>query len=175
MKMGKCKVCGKTTMGNYEFCMNCKPKSANPPSSGGYSTGYKGGSSRGVPPECIFKDSFYEADGYLKKEIFMDAAEKMATIFQAESMTQTSIRHLFNMLKAIEMRMKTNRDLPLGFIRENFYKFVTHTEYQTKRAVIKDVFRDFVESHSDIAVKNKNEFRGFVQYLTAIVARMKQK
>jgi CRISPR-associated protein Csm2 len=128
-----------------------------------------------VPPECIFKDSFYEADGYLKKEVFMDSAHKMSAIFQAEGMTQTSIRHLFNMLKAIEMRMKADKDLPLGLIRENFYKFVAHTEYQTKRAVIKEVFRDFIESHSDIAVKDKKEFRGFVEYLTSIVARMKQK
>ena len=173
--MGVCKKCGKPTLGTYEYCLNCKPMSSKSAPTSGYSAGYRSGSVRGLPPECIFKDSFYASDGYLKKEIFMGAAQKMSLEFQSEGMTQTSIRHLFNMIKAIEMRLKADKDLSLGFVRENFYKFVTHTEYQTNRGVLRPLFKEFIESHSDLAVKDKKEFKGFVEYLTSIVARMKQK
>lgn len=173
--MGVCKQCGKQTLGTYEYCLNCRPKSNNPAPTGSYSGGHRGGPSHGLPPECIFKDSFYASDGYLRKEIFMDAAEKMYLVFQSERITQTSIRHLFNMLKSVEMRLKADRDLPLGFVRENFFKFVTHTVYQTNRGILSPLFKEFIERHADLAVKEKKEFRGFVEYLTSIVARMKQK
>lgn len=173
--MGKCKNCGKETFGNYEYCMNCKPKSNNPGSSGVYSTA--GQRSSALPAECVFKDSFYEPDGFLKRAIFIEAAEKMAQELQRQDppMTQTSLRQLFNMVKSIDMRLKADRKLPLGFIRESFFKFVVQTEYQTKRKVVCDLFRDFVIAHEDLATKDQKEFRGFAEYLTAILARMKMK
>jgi CRISPR/Cas system CSM-associated protein Csm2 small subunit len=173
--MGKCKTCGGSTLGDYEYCLKCKPPS-NRPRQDSYQrpTGQYGGRSA-VPSDCIFKDSFYAQDGYLRREIFIEAAEKMADLLQSEGMTQTSIRHLFNMIKATEMRLKVDKNLPNGFIRENFLKFVTHTEYQFRRGVVRDLFKEFVESHKDLAVKDRKEFRGFVEYLTSIVARMKQK
>lgn len=175
VEMGKCKSCGKETFGNYEYCMNCKPKSNNPGSSGVYSTA--GQRFSALPAECVFKDSFYEPDGFLKRAIFIEAAEKMAQRLQAQNppMTQTAMRQLFNMVKSIDMGLKAKPELPIGFIRENFLKFVTQTEYQAKRGVVCELFREFVIAHEDIATKDQKEFRGFAEYMTAILARMKMK
>ncbi|RKX19780.1 MAG: hypothetical protein DRP26_02850 [Candidatus Zixiibacteriota bacterium] len=181
--MGKCKICGKQTLEGYDLCPQCgsesqKSKKENPgkyysqPRRKYYDKSYK---EPQIPDSCVFKDGFYNEDGYIKREVFIESAEQMSDILQRKRMTQASIRHLFNMIKSIEMRLKADRDLPLGFIRENFYKFVTHTEYQVKRGIIPEVFREFVDSHKDIAVRSIDEFKGFVQYLTSIVARMKQK
>ena len=79
------------------------------------------------------------------------------------------------MIKSIEMGLKADKRLPLGYVRENFLKFVTHTEYQIKRGVVPGIFGRFINAHREIAIKSKEEFMGFVQYLTSIVARMKQK
>ncbi|PKK82044.1 MAG: hypothetical protein CVT49_15780 [candidate division Zixibacteria bacterium HGW-Zixibacteria-1] len=168
--MGKCKVCGGNTLGDYEYCLKCKPST-------GRQRGYAPQSRErpGLPSHCVFKDSFYEPDGYLKREVNIEAAEAMSEILQRERMTQASIRNLFNSVNSIKMKLKTDRDLPSGFIRENFLKFVTQVEYQSKRDVIPEIFRIFVEIHTDLVVKDKKEFLGFADYLTAIVARMKQK
>ena len=168
--MGKCKICGKNTLGNYEYCLNCKPSSGRQRDYGPQSR-----ERPGLPAHCIFNDSFYAADGYLKREVNIEAAEAMSEILQRERMTQASIRNLFNVISSMKMKLKADRDLPPGFIRENFLKFVTQVEYQTKRGVIPETFRKFIEVHTDLAIKDKKEFLGFADFLTAIVARMKQK
>ena len=49
-----------------------------------------------VPKECIFT-TFYTSSGYLRREIFIEAAEKMSRLLTNERMTQSSFRSLFNM------------------------------------------------------------------------------
>lgn len=173
--MGKCKNCGKETLGGYEYCLQCARASRKPRQSSDRAHQTRRDYGPSVPAECIFGGGFYGNDGYLRKEIFMDAAEKMARILQSKRMTQASIRHLFNMVKAVEIRLKADRNLPMGFVRENFFKFVRQTDYQVGRGIIPGIFRELVDAHKDIVVKDKEEFKGFVEYLTSIVARMKQK
>lgn len=183
--MGKCKNCGKEALPGQEYCMMCKNTQSNTnPNRARHGNSSPGrgreGYSRGtddvsIPNICLFRDSFYDDDGYLKREIFLEAAEAMARLLQENSMTQTSLRHLFNEIGFIRSRIKSDRNLPLGFIRENLLKFVVHTEYQTRRNVTKECFKRFVDLHKDLAMKDKREFLGFAEYFTSIVARMKQK
>ena len=173
--MGTCKSCGKQTFGNYEYCMNCKPQGQKSSQGGGYRSRDDHRETSELPAECIFTDSFYESDGYIKGEVYTDAAEKMARLFQREYMTQTSLRHLFNAVNAIKMKLKSDRSTPQGYIRENFLKIIAHTEYQAKRGVVKEVFRKFMDTHKELAIKDRKEFLGFADYFMSIVARMKQK
>lgn len=184
--MGKCKICDGNALPGQEYCLMCRPNSPNPGSRdrepGRDSRRGPGGGpgrrsyppNRGIPDKCIFKDSFYSPDGYLKSEVNIEAAAEMARVLEQEDMTQTSIRALFNFVKSIEQRLKSQRELGQGFIRENFSKFVTQVEYQLKRGVIKQGFKSFVDAHLNLALKSEKEFEGFIAYLTAIVARMKQ-
>jgi len=128
-----------------------------------------------VPADCIFSSGFFDDDGCLRREVSIEASEEMARALGREGMTQTSIRNLFNMLNEADRRVKANPDLPLGFVREHYDKFLTQTEYQYGRGIVKKAFRDLALGHKDVAVRSKEEFRGFVDYLRAIIARMQVK
>lgn len=137
---------------------------------------HSGGGGYGSPPlprECVF-DSFYGQDGYLKKAIFLEGAQKAAEYFEREGMSQTSFRALFNMLKAVEQRMRTEK-MPQGGINEAFLRFIRHVQYQNKRGIIKEGFKKFVDEHQNVVLDNSDEFKGFVEYLASILARMKMK
>lgn len=173
--MAKCKNCGKETLLGYEYCPQCAAAHRSPIQDrhSRNRTQFRG--QGGLPESCIFKESFFDDDGYLKRDVSMEASERMARLLENEGMTQTSIRNLFNMIKNADMRLKSDPDLPLGFVREQYSKFVTQTEYQFKRGIVKKNFRDFVVAHEGMAIRNRKEFQGFVDYFAAIVARIKIK
>lgn len=180
--MSKCKVCGKDTLPGYEYCIRCNPDKGKKEKDVGYQQQRSGrGDRRGgtpydrIPDECIFRHGFYDPDGYLKREVNIESAEKMAYILQDKGISQTSVRQLFNSIKHTESMLISRPEMETGFIREKFGKFVTDVEYQSKRGVIPFLFKDFVRAHLDIAESSVKEFKGFVAYLTAIVCRMKQK
>lgn len=132
-----------------------------------------------LPPECIFRDTFYERKyDCLKKGVFIDAAETAAKVFGRE-MSQSSIRSAFQTLKVTAKRIKTEK-LDDCQVNNDFYKFVTYCEYQNRRkaagkAIVPDSFLKFVKEHTKVVESNKNEFLGFLEYLTSILARMKTK
>ncbi len=173
--MGKCKNCGKNALPGYEYCMNCKPPAGPRDSS------HSGQEQRGReqprrnPPRKTNFESFYDDDGYLRREVNIEGAEEASRAFK--EVTQSQIRQLFQMLKSAEARLKMKApDERRGFIREEYGKFVTQVEYQVGRGVIKSSeFRDFARDYYDIAASSEKEFRGFVQYITAILARMRTK
>lgn len=171
--MSQCKSCGKAALPNQDYCMMCSPKDRNPgrridPRTGQGAT--RPGAS--VPPDCIFKNTFYSDDGYLKREVSIESAEKMAQILARERMTQTSFRQLFNQLKSIEQQLHFRPSLGSGFLREKFGEFMVLVEYQVGRGVVKEVFKDLLKSHSDMVMHDPKEFFGFLKYITAILARM---
>jgi len=131
----------------------------------------------GIPAECVFT-TFLDEEGYYKRAIFLESAQKAASLFskppeKSSGMTQSSLRQLFNMLKDAERRLRIGEDF--GSARETFFRFARQVEYQTNREVTPRVFQDFVQKHIDTASKNPEEFKGFVEYLTSIMAQMKQK
>ena len=127
--------------------------------------------------------SFYGVDGFPKREIYIEAAETAARTFERaptsdrKGMTNASIRRLFNMLKQTEQRIQGERDgqQAFGLARTAFYEFTRQVEYQVRRQVVPDVFQEFVKAHLNLSTSSTKEFRGFVEYLTSIMARMRQK
>lgn len=118
--------------------------------------------------------SFYE-NGFLRKEIFLDSAAEMARLFEENKMSQGSFRSLFNLLNFVDKKISADPKLPLPYVREQLYRFVTLCEYQHKRRVIQLEFLMFVKAHLSVAEKSKEEFHGFVEYLKSIMARMRAK
>jgi len=163
----KCPKCGGFKKPEFELCFKCSQQQRG---------GGRPGGSRPeaiLPPECVFK-SFYGADGYLRPEIFIQSAEKAAKVFEEDGMTQTSFRSFFNMLKSMEQRLRAGT-VPQGEVNENFLRFVRQVEYQVKRNVIKDTFKQFVDAHRDVVLSSVKEFKGFVEYLSSILARLRTK
>lgn len=176
-----CAQCGKQFNDkgrNFTTCFECSQ--SRQAGSSSHPTGSRRGGPREhnapVPllPDCIFT-TFYE-DDHPKRAIFIEAAQKIADGLSRQNMTATSLRHLFNMLKSVANRLEAERDLDFGIARTAAFEFYRQVEYQRKRDVIKsDLFIEFVRKHLDVMTKNKQEFLGFVEYLTSVMAYMKQK
>ncbi len=80
------------------------------------------------------------------------------------------------MLKSMEQRIRSDKNIQIGDINETFLRFIRQVEYQTKREILKtDSFKKFVEAHQDIILDNKKEFVGFVEYFTSIMCRIRTK
>jgi hypothetical protein len=164
-----CPECGGRKKQEFDLCYDCSQKKR------GASYGSRGSGGGGLPKELVF-DSFYGKDGYLRREIFLEGSQQAAELFEREGVSQGSIRSLFQMLKSVEQRIRTEKKLPQGEVDENFMKFIGHVEYQTKREVLKTkTFRDFVVGHQEVVLGNTKEYVGFVQYLTCIMQRIKTK
>ncbi|MFW6106641.1 MAG: type III-A CRISPR-associated protein Csm2 [bacterium] len=174
----KCPECGKSfdpKGGKYKICYDCFQKQKKQAGGGG-SGSSKSRKGRGaqLPEECVF-DTFYK-DGHLRRGIFVEAAEKMAGILSRQKMTATSIRNLFNMLKPVANRLKAEPDADFGLAQTQAYEFYRQVQYMRKRGVIaSDVFVEFVRRHLDLMTSKQKEFFGFVEYLTSIMAYVKQK
>jgi CRISPR/Cas system CSM-associated protein Csm2 small subunit len=166
-----CEQCGKEFEAREHFhrkCQDCFRGGSQA------SRGRTAPAQRSVPAECTFT-TFYGEDGYLKREIYLESAEKMTGILESNDMTMNQIRNLFHMLKSASNVLKADPNADFGEARQTFYEFVRQVDYQHKRKHIPDVFVKFVKDHVDVATKSAKEFDGFVQYLTSILARIKQK
>lgn len=132
-----------------------------------------------LPEVCIIRSSFYvdKENKCLKEEIFLNAAEEAANTFAGgrRAMTQSSLRAMFNMLKAMDNRLKVEKEIPICKIREEYLKFHRWCIYQERREVIPYTFLQFAKEHLEVATSDVDEFHGFVEYLTSIMARMKSK
>jgi len=163
----KCQKCGKPFKDpKYKFCFECSQKMKE--------VGDDTTQEIALPKECIFQ-TFYDDKGHLKREIFIEAAEKASELFMNANISQTSIRNLFNLLKDMANRLKADRQFDFGIAQETFYKFHRQVVYNVKRQILNPVFKEFAEKHLDAATKTKEEYLGFVEYLTSIVARLKSK
>jgi CRISPR/Cas system CSM-associated protein Csm2 small subunit len=168
-----CPQCGKRKKPEHPLCWDCFQKSRG--SKGQGYSGNRGNDS--IPGQILFEDSFYR-DGFLKREIYIESAQEAASFFERQkpSLSSSSIRSLFYKLKAVEQRLQNPVDKPpLPEVQQAYYEFVRQCVYQDKRNVIPTAFRLFAEKHLDVATKSEEEFQGFVQYLTSIIASMKSK
>ena len=191
----KCKDCGKEFDANeshHNYCRDCYPKrqSAASDSSGKIKASgpfgvkpqnrnperHGGGPQQKVqlPEDCVFK-TFYE-EGQLKRGIYLESAQKVADICGREGLTSSQLRQLFFMLKSAQQHLKAQPDIPFAQVRQALYEFARHVNYQVNRGVLKSpTFAALVQKHLDLAAKDAQEFTGFVEYITSIVAYLKQK
>jgi len=170
--VAKCQKCGRPLRDpKFKFCYDCdqKMKKEGP---GDHQT-------VSLPKECVF-ESFYDNSNHLRREIFIGSAEKATEVFMNANISQTSLRNLFHLLKDMANRMQTDKKLDFGLAKETFYKFHRQVVHNANRKgdkgpLLHPVFKEFVENHIDVATKSKEEYVGFVEYLTSIVARLKTK
>ena len=162
----KCRDCGKPLRDpKFIICFECNQKKRE-----------GGGNTQDVmlPSECIFQ-TFYDEKNHLKREIFIESAVKAADKFMQANISQSSIRNLFHLLKDMANRLQAEKDLDFGSARTTYFKFIRQVEYNAKRQVLHPIMKEFADKHIDVATKNREEFFGFVEYLTSILARLKTK
>ncbi len=170
--VAKCQNCGKPVKDpKFKFCWECDQKMKKE-GGGDFQT-------ISLPKECIF-ETFYDSKNHLRREIFIESADRASGTFMNANISQTSLRNLFHLLKDMANRLQADKKLDFGVAVETFFKFHRQVVYNVNRKgdrgpLLHPVFKEFVESHTDVATKSREEYLGFVEYLTSIVARLKSK
>src|SRR4030043_484634 len=111
----KCQKCGKPVKDpKYKVCYDCSLKQRE---------SERGDSKQEInlPQECIFS-TFYDDKNFLRREIYIEGAEKASETFTKAGITTTSIRNLFYPLKDMANNLKTNKTLDFGFAKDGFLK-----------------------------------------------------
>jgi CRISPR/Cas system CSM-associated protein Csm2 small subunit len=186
-----CPRCGNPKDRNKPICSECygksQPLSASSARQGdtgrshtanSYSS-FRGGRTPVIPQECIFR-TFYTQSQHLRREIFLEGAQKMVDVlsnapFKAKNkagLTQGQIRNVFHQLKNMEKRIRKEPGIHVDEVREELYRAMRNVEARLVRDTVPELFVDFLKKHLDIAASSKEEFVGFVQYLESILARL---
>jgi CRISPR/Cas system CSM-associated protein Csm2 small subunit len=155
----KCENCGKefeARQEHFKLCPNCfsaRQHSAN-------SFHKPSISSNELLP------NYYDKDGVLLKEVFIDIPECLANAFFKDGLSVKQLRSFHTVI--LQAR---NKSFLNGIVsaRPILYKLEPEIECQLKRKVIPQSFADFIKHHLKLAVKDIESLEGFFQHLDSIV------
>jgi len=171
-------------MVGQDLCWKCgrKQKAEREAKMAQHNRGSRGGGGHGGNRQNkpYYLETFLTDDGFIRKEVFVDKP-KIATgnfVFNKgkrnkKQMTQRQIRAAFRQLKSFSNRMRIDKKISLNEMKEVYLRFYRWAKYQEQRKVIPREFLDFVEYHTEVATKSKDEFNGFVEYITSILVELR--
>jgi hypothetical protein len=167
-----CPECGGRKNPNYSYCYKCSQKQREQRGT----ERPDNRQSRGSIENIVF-DTFLTSDGYVRKEAFINTPKKAASAFREgrKELTQSQIRSAFHQLKALNKRLQVDKEVPTSVMEEVYNRFQRWAQYQVNRDQIPRAFLEFVEAHRETATSSKEEFHGFMEYLTSILVELKGK
>ncbi len=128
-----------------------------------------------IPAECVFQ-SYYGEDGTLRREIFIEAAERVARLFNSRegNVRPFALRLFLNRVKAIERDLRAKK-CTMEQAREKLYIVRRDAAHQVGRRTMGQVFVEFLNKNLETALKDEREFRGFVEYFASVAAYCRQR
>ncbi|MCS7239420.1 MAG: cold shock domain-containing protein [Thermoguttaceae bacterium] len=121
-----------------------------------------------LPPDCVFKKSFYDESGHLRQELFYHAAEKVADIFRRAQLKATQLRQLYNGFLSFARRL-ADRSISFEDAKERFGTFYCERIVrQHMREILPAVVKAFFDEHRELALSSDREMLGLFRYLTNI-------
>ncbi|MDF9408706.1 type III-A CRISPR-associated protein Csm2 [Pelotomaculum isophthalicicum JI] len=180
--MGKCRICGKQTFGDYQYCRQCNSaqKGGRQPERGDRRhygstssyTGRSGNPSSGLNSDYL-KDGYFNEKGYLRKEIYTSEAELVAAVLSTKGMTRASLRRFYNKLRGIYSRFKDTRNFEE--IKSVLYSFYPNAaDAVSKNNNIPVEFRTFINVNVNLAEKDPDHLHGFVEHFQSVIAYFKE-
>ena len=172
--MGICLSCGKPTLPNYKYCMQCKGENpekkqniSNPPAQNRQESHFTGFGS------AYLKNGYFK-DGYLRKEIFTDEAVKVAEKLAEKGMSKAALRRFYNKLRGIYARYKDTRNFEE--IKPALYSFYPNATDATMRNNnnVPYEFRHFININVALAEKDPEHLKGFVEHFQSVLAYFKE-
>ncbi|RJX27659.1 MAG: type III-A CRISPR-associated protein Csm2 [Dethiobacter sp.] len=178
--MGKCKACGKQTMGNYEYCMQCNiaqrgggPTDKDKRKRKDFSSSPAEQIKRPGLEEDYLKNGYFNDKGYLREEIFTSEAMRVAEILSAKGMTRASLRRFYNKLRGIYSRFKDAKNFEE--IKAGLYSFYPNVaDAISRNSNVPEEFRQFIYTNVGLAVKDSDHLKGFVEHFQSVLAYFKE-
>lgn len=164
----ECPQCGGRKKPEFAVCYDChqRQRSGGQPPRGGNTAAADPPST--LPRECVF-DTFYGADGKLRRELFYNAPQQLAAILKTAQLKPHALRLLYQGFLSFAAPLRDNR-LDFETARERFGIFyVERVIRQAQRGFLPPLMKDFVDAHRDLALKSREEMLGLFRYLTNVL------
>lgn len=180
--MGRCKICGKPTLENYQYCPQCSSaqRESRPPErrGGGQYSGppaRRSGQERTVPglgPDYL-QGGYFNEKGYLRKEIFTTEAERVAGLLSAKGMTSAALRRFYNKVRGIYERYNDTKNFEEA--KTGLYSIYPNVADKVSRnnSNVPEEFRRFINTNLNLAERDPDHLKGFVQHFQSVVAYFK--
>ncbi|GAB6158194.1 hypothetical protein JCM39194_13940 [Desulfotomaculum varum] len=170
--MGNCRICGKKTLGDYQYCIQCNPRvTPNKQQGGTTDRQYRQSNVNSKLKPDYLKEGYYNDQGHLRKEIFTTEAEMVAGVLAASGMKSASLRRFYNKLRGIYARYKDIRSF--DEIKPDLYKFYPNAKDAVDRKTVPEEFRIFINANVALAEQNPKNLTGFVEHFQSVVAYFK--
>ncbi|MCR4318154.1 MAG: recombination protein NinG [Planctomycetes bacterium] len=115
---------------------------------------------------------------HLSEKVFVDVPDRIARLFGDAGLSQTSIRRVFMELKRAEKLARTDSEFDFRSFYvnlENKIKSNSNRYSDTGNPVCPRILYSLFEKHSAAATSSKDEFLGFIEFVTSILVCMKTK
>lgn len=149
----KCENCSKEfepRQPHFRLCPDCFSSSKQKPGD--------------LPKECLLK-SYYDREGNLLKEIFIGIPKTIAEAFSNGNLAN---KQLYDFKKRVLKARTIARLRGIEKARPILYKCIPEVEYQFKRKVVPQSFKDFIKHNIPIAIEDKKQLEGFYEFFENI-------
>lgn len=177
--MGTCRICGKQTIGDYQYCMQCNPQMSNrsKQSPDGRRRNPSGGNNpaQGLGGDYLKNGYFHFVNGkpYLREEIFTTEAELVARVLSTKGMTSASLRRFYQKVMGINQRFKDTGDFEEAKPCL-FSLYPNAADAVTRNNNVPEEFRQFINKNVKLATKDAYHFKGFVEHFQSVLAYFKE-
>lgn len=164
----RCPECGGSKKPEFELCYACSQKQ------GGGGRAPSGSNARNpeqtpkLASDCVF-ESFYGENGKLRPQLFFQAPQKLASDLHKAGLTPHALRLLYQGFFGFAAPLRDNR-LDFATAQERFGVFyVERVVRQTQRGMLPPLMKSLIDSHRDVALRNREEMLGLFRYLTNLL------
>jgi hypothetical protein len=121
---------------------------------------------QGNPPDFTTMTEYRDANGHLKREVFVDWPKRIAGSLGD---TRTSLRRAYDRVAALHFRLRMGED-PQAVLKPGLGELHRFVEYQCGRGVIKQDTKRFIQVHCDAVGHDPKKFEGFYQLFQSVIA-----
>lgn len=176
--MAKCRTCGKQTMGDFQYCIQCSSAQR-----GGGQTERRpqaGSSPRLSRPESAvpgfgadyLKEGYFSGE-YLREELYTSEAVRVADVLSAKGMSRASLRRFYNKLRGIYARFKDAKNFEE--IKPALYSFYPNVaDAVSRNNNVPEEFRQFINKNIRLAATDPKHLNAFVEHFQSVLAYFKE-
>lgn len=167
-----CPKCGKKKKPEFEFCYECGQKQKGARTGrgqGGEGKQQRGKRSAVTLPDSVVFATFFDDEGKLRQELFFEAPQRVADLFQKGGYKPTALRRLYQGFQSFALPLRDGR-MDFATAQEKFGVFyVEGVVRQFNREFLPEVVKQFVDRHRELALSGKDEMLGLFRYVTNIL------
>ncbi|MGB9803127.1 type III-A CRISPR-associated protein Csm2 [Desulfofundulus sp.] len=119
------------------------------------------------------KGGYFDAKGYLRKELLTSDAEKVARVLSQKGMTSAALRRFYNKLKAIDAKLQSEE---FDAVKPDLYSLQANVIYNAGRLsdgnnkLVPEEFLEFMRTNIEKAEIDRKHFKAFIEHFQSVLA-----